>query len=39
MRLAAEALGLGNWMLTHGGPYRPEVVRDIVGSPAVRISD
>lgn len=28
-----------NWMLTHGGPFKPEVVRSIVNDPAVKVSD
>lgn len=31
--------GEDNWMLTHGGPFQPDVVRDIVNSPVVRVSD
>ncbi len=28
-----------NWVLTHGGPFKPEVIREIVKDPAVRVSD
>lgn len=31
--------GEDNWMLTHEGPFSAQVVRDIVNSPAVRVSD
>jgi hypothetical protein len=29
----------GNWMLTHGGPFKPGVVREIVSHEAARVSD
>lgn len=28
-----------NWVLTHGGPFKPEVIREIVKDPAVHVSD
>ncbi len=28
-----------NWMLARGGPFKPEVVREIVAHPAARVSD
>jgi hypothetical protein len=28
-----------NWVLTHGGPFKPEVIREIVKDPAVRVSE
>ena len=28
-----------NWMLSHGGPFKPEVVREIVNHPRVQVSD
>ena len=31
--------GEDNWMLAHRGPYSAEVVRNIVNSPAVQVSD
>jgi hypothetical protein len=31
--------GEDNWMLAHKGPYAAEVVRNIVNSPAVQVSD
>jgi hypothetical protein len=31
--------GEDNWMLAHKGPYSAEVVRNIVNSPAVQVSD
>ena len=45
--MVAEKYGSGgtlardgdNWMLTHGGPFKPEVVRDLVQHPAVQVSD
>src|SRR6266496_2836919 len=39
MRLAAEAMGLGNWMLTHNGPFKADTVREIVNHPVVQVSD
>jgi hypothetical protein len=35
----AMAKGDDNWMLRHGGPFRPEVVREIVEHPRARISN
>jgi len=31
--------GDDNWMLAHGGPFKPEVVREIVNHPVTRVSD
>jgi hypothetical protein len=31
--------GEDNWMLKHGGPYSADVVRNIVNSPVVQVSD
>jgi hypothetical protein len=31
--------GEDNWMLTHKGPYTADVVRNIVDSPVVQVSD
>lgn len=31
--------GDDNWMLTHGGPFKPEVVKAIVNDPVTRVSD
>jgi hypothetical protein len=31
--------GDDNWMLTHGGPFKPEVIREIANHPDVRVSD
>jgi hypothetical protein len=31
--------GDDNWMLTHGGPFNADTVRDIVNSEVVRVSD
>jgi hypothetical protein len=28
-----------NWMLEHGGPFKPEVTREIVNHPVVQVSD
>jgi hypothetical protein len=28
-----------NWVLTHGGPFKAEVIREIVKDPAVHVSD
>ena len=28
-----------NWVLTHRGPFKPEVIREIAKDPAVRVSD
>ncbi len=36
---ATMSRGDDNWMLTHGGPFKPEVVRQIVEHPDVRVSD
>lgn len=33
------APGDDNWMLKHGGPFKPEVVKEIVNHPVVKISD
>lgn len=31
--------GEDNWMLTHGGPFKAETVREIVSHPEVQVSD
>jgi hypothetical protein len=36
---ATMSRGEDNWMLAHGGPFKPEVVREIVNHPSVRVSD
>jgi len=36
---ATMSRGDDNWMLAHGGPFKPEVVREIVNHPEVRVSD
>jgi len=28
-----------NWILTHGGPFKPDVIREIAKDPAVQVSD
>jgi hypothetical protein len=28
-----------NWNLTHGGPFKPEVIRQIISDPAMSVSD
>jgi len=38
-RGAALADDESNWVLTHGGPFKPEVIRQITKDPAVRVSD
>ena len=38
-RGAALADDESNWVLTHGGPFKPEVIRQIAKDPAVRVSD
>ncbi len=36
---ATMSQGDDNWMLTHGGPFKPDVVREIVQHPVTRVSD
>lgn len=36
---ATMSPGDDNWMLTHKGPYKPEVIKAIISHPKVRISD
>lgn len=31
--------GKDNWMLTHGGPYKPEVLSQILKDPATKVSE
>ena len=38
-RGAALADDESNWVLTHGGPFKPEVIRQIAKDPAMRVSD
>jgi hypothetical protein len=36
---ATMSRGDDNWMLAHGGPFKPDVVREIVNHPVTRVSD
>jgi hypothetical protein len=35
----ALSKGDDNWVLSHGGPFKPEVMRDIVNHPVCQVSD
>jgi hypothetical protein len=35
---ATMSSGEDNWMLTHGGPFKPQVAREIIASPDIQVS-